>query len=263
MMQPARNGVILRDHALAFGCCEHRGAEAFGELHELRRRAAPVDAQARDQDRTFRLAQHIQRRLEIGAVGTGHDPIRHQRRFGVVVTRLARGLALRKFEMHRPRRGPGCRAHGAAHLLAHGLGVDGRAPLHDRLVNRQLVDALAQPGLVSGAGIGIGDRDQRRAVEKRVRHAIDHVGGARSARRETNPRTAGEIAPGRGQHGAGDFLFHQEKTHLPLTRRFHQFNRLAARVTDDERRAGILESCGQHFDGCGHCGFSRSVREVR
>ena len=37
------------------------------------------------------------------------------------------------------RRGP----HGAAHLLAHGLGVDRRAPFHDRLVHRELVDALA------------------------------------------------------------------------------------------------------------------------
>ncbi len=35
------------------------------------------------------------------------------------------------------------------------------------------------------------------------------------------PGTASQVAPGRGQHGAGDFLFHQEKAHLALTRRFH------------------------------------------
>ena len=151
--------VILWDHALAFGRGEHRRAEPLGEPHELGRRAAPVDAEARNQDRTFRLAEHVQRRLEIGAVGTGDDPIWHQRRLGGVVAGLARGLALRKFEMHRAGRSAGCGAHGAAHLLAYRLGVDGRAPLHDRLIDRQLVDALTQSRLVRRTRIGIGDRD--------------------------------------------------------------------------------------------------------
>ena len=136
----------------------------------------------------FALAEHVERRLEIGAIRTGHDPIRHQRRLGGIVAGLARGFALRKFEMHRAGRRRGRGAHGAAHLLAHGLGVDGRAPLHDRLVHRKLVDALAQAGLIGGAGIGVGDRDQRRAVEKRVRHAVDHIGGAGAARRQANAR---------------------------------------------------------------------------
>ena len=249
--------MILRDHALAFGGGEHRRAEPFGEFHELRRRAAPVDAEARDQDRPLGLAEHVERRLEIGAVRAGRDPVRHQRRLGGVVAGLARGLALRKFEMHRAGRRPGRGAHGAAHLLAHGLGVDGRAPFHDRLVDRELVDALAQPGLVGRPRIGIGDRDQRRAVEEGMRHAVDHVGGAGPARRQANARAAGDVAPGRGQHGAGHLLFHQQKPHLTLARRFHQLDQFAAGMADDERRAGILERRGQHFDGRRHSQVSR------
>ena len=154
--------------------------------------------------------------------------------------------------MHRAWRYRGRGAHGAAHLLAHGLGVDGGAPLHHRLVNGLLVDALAQPGLVGGTGIGVGDRNQRRAVEESVRHAVDHVGCSGAARRQADAGAAGEIAPGCGEHGAGDFLFHQQKTHLALARRFHQFDRLAARMPDDEGGAGVLERRCEHVDGGGH-----------
>ena len=69
-------------------------------------------------------------------------------------------------------------------------------------------------------------------------------------------------AEGRGQHGGGDFLFHQQKTHLALPRRFHQFHRLATRVSDDEGGAGFLERCCKHFDGGGHCEVSRKFFSV-
>jgi hypothetical protein len=95
-----------------------------------------------------------------------------------------------------------------------------------------------------------------------MRHAVDHIGGARPARRKTNARATGDVAPGRGQHGAGHFLFHQQKTHLALARRFHQLDRLAAGMADDERRAGVLERRGQHFDGRRHSLVSRSVRRT-
>src|SRR5262249_29340057 len=107
--------------------------------------------------------------------------MRHKRRLGKVIASLACCLALRKFEMYGPRRRRGRRAQGPAHLLAHGLSVDGRAPLYDRLIDCVLVDALAQSSLVRWTRIGIGDRDQWRAVEKRVRHAVDHIGGAGTA----------------------------------------------------------------------------------
>ena len=255
--------MILRDHALAFGGGEHRRAQPLGKFHKFRRGAAPINAKSSDQNRPLGAREHIERRFQIGAIRPGCDPVRHQRRLGHVIAGLARRLALRKFEMHRAGRRSGRRAHGAAYLLAHSLGVDGRAPLHDRLIDRELVDALAQAGLVSRPRIGIGDRDQRRAVEKGVRHTVDHVGGARSARGQANARAAGDVAPGRSQHGAGHFLFHQQKTHLALARRFHQFDRLAARMPHDERRAGVLERRGQHFDGRRHCQVSRSVVPAR
>ena len=198
------------------------------------------------------LIEHVERRLEVGAVGTRRNPVRHQRRLGDVVAGFARGLALRKFEMHRARRRRGRRAHGAAHLLAHGLGVDDGAPLHDRLVDRLLVDALAQAGLEGRARIGVGDRDQRRAIEESVRHAVDHVGRTGPARGEAYSGAAGEVAPGRGQHRAGDFLLHQEKPHLSLACRFHQFHRFTAGMADDEGRAGVPERGGEHFDSGGH-----------
>ena len=96
-----------------------------------------------------------------------------------------------------------------------------------------------------------------------MRHAVDHVGGAGAAGGQADAGAAGEVAPGRGQHGAGHFLFHQEKPHLALTCGFHQFDRLAARMTHDERRAGVFERGGQHFDGRRHCQFSRSLRRRR
>ena len=41
-------------------------------------------------------------------------------------------------------------AHGAAHVLAYGLGVNGRVPLRHRGIERKLVEPLAQAGLVGG-----------------------------------------------------------------------------------------------------------------
>ena len=43
-----------------------------------------------------------------------------------------------------------------------------------------------------------------------------------------------------------------QKTHPALARGFHQLDRFAAGMADDERRAGVLERCGQHFDGRRH-----------
>ena len=49
--------MVLRDHALALRRGEHRRAEPFGELHELRRRLAPENAEAGEQDRPPRARQ--------------------------------------------------------------------------------------------------------------------------------------------------------------------------------------------------------------
>ncbi len=95
-----------------------------------------------------------------------------------------------------------------------------------------------------------------------MRYAVDHVGRARSARRQADAGAAGEVAPRRSQHGAGDFLLHQQKTHLALPCRFHQFHRLATGVSDDEGGAGFLERCRKHFDGGGHCKISREFFSV-
>ena len=244
--------MVFRDRALALGRGEDRRAELLGELHELRRRLAPVDAEADQQDRPPRPLEHVERRLEVGAVRTGKHEVRHQRRLGQVVAGLPRGLALRQLEMDRAGRRPRRGAHGAAHLLAHHLGVDGGAPLHDRLVDGELVEALAQADLVGRPRIGIGDGDQRRTVEIGVGDAVDHVGGAGAAGRHADAGAAGDVAPGRGQHGARHLLLHQQEPHLALARRLHQLDRLAAGMSDDEGRARLLECGRQHFDARGH-----------
>ena len=51
--------------------------------------------------------------------------------------------------MNRTGRLAGRGAHGAADLLTHGLGIDRGAPLDDRIVDRELVDALTQTDLES------------------------------------------------------------------------------------------------------------------
>ena len=114
-----------------------------------------------------------------------------------------------------------------------------------------------RPGLVGGPRVGVGDGDQRRAVEQRVGDAVDHVGGAGSARREAHAGAAGDLAPGRGQHGARHLLLHQQEAHLPLPAGLHQLDQLAAGVADDERRARLLEGGGKHLDGRGHARSSR------
>src|SRR5262245_30091405 len=93
--------MVLRNHALAFSGGEHWGAEPLGELYELCRSTAPIDAEASDQDWPPGLAEDVERRLEICAVRSWHDPIRPERWFGGVVTSLAHRLALRELEMHR------------------------------------------------------------------------------------------------------------------------------------------------------------------
>lgn len=82
--------------------------------------------------------------------------------------------------------------------------------------------------------------------------AVDHVGGAGTAGRQADAGTAGDVAPGRGQHGAGHLLLHEQEAHLALAGRLHQLDRLAARMADDKRRTGILEGAREHFNGRRH-----------
>src|ERR1700679_3832488 len=93
----------------------------------------------------------------------------------------------------------------------------------------------------------------RKPVSKVEREYVSviAISGERSRKACATPLTM-LAAPGRSQHRAGDFLLHQEKPHLSLARRFHQFHRFTAGVADDERRAGVPECGCEHFDSGGH-----------
>ena len=82
--------------------------------------------------------------------------------------------------------------------------------------------------------------------------AVHHVGGAGAAGRHADAGTAGDVAPGCGEHRAGDLLLHQQEPHLALACRLHQLDRLAAGMPDDERRPRLLECARHHLDGRGH-----------
>ena len=115
-----------------------------------------------------------------------------------------------------------------------------------------MVDALAQAHFMLGNGIAIGDGDQRSTVEIGVRHTVDHVRGAGAAGGEADAGSAGDFAPGGGEHGAGHFLLHQDEAHVALTRRLHQLDGFTAGMADDERRARFLERIRHHFNGRRH-----------
>ena len=254
MMQPARNGwssgitplhfVVVSTGAPSRSANFTNSAEALHQIH----------AQADEQDRPpARDASMSSAGLRSARSGPGIIEVRQQRRLGDVSSPASRVVSLCG---NSKCTGPGGVA--VAVRMARrtcwrtDLGVDRGAPFHDRLVDRELVEALAQPDLVGRPRIGIGDRDQRRAVEKSVGDAVDHVGGAGPACRQADAGAAGDVAPGRGQHGAGDLLLHQQEPHLALARRLHQLDQFAAGMPDDEGRAGILERGRQHFDRGGH-----------
>ena len=66
------------------------------------------------------------------------------------------------------------------------------------------------------------------------------------------PGRAGDVAPGRRQHRAGRLLLDQDEAHPAIAGGLHQFDRLAAWVSDDERRPGLVERLGHDFNGARH-----------
>ena len=154
--------------------------------------------------------------------------------------------------MHRSGSGRCCSAHGTAKLLANGAGVDCRAPFDKGRIDRELIDALPQADLVSWLRVAVGQEDERRAIEKRMRRTVHHVGRAGAPCRETDAGRAGDLAPSRREHRAGRFLLHQDEAHVALARSFHQFDGLAARMPDEKRCPSGLESIGHHFNSCRH-----------
>jgi hypothetical protein len=66
----------------------------------------------------------------------------------------------------------------------------------------------------------------------------------------THPRTAGNLAPCCRQHCASHFLLHQNKAHVLRLGSFHQFNRLAAWMANNERGSHLLESSGHFLNSC-------------
>ena len=250
--QPADNAarsqrVIFGDGAFAFRGGEHRRAEALGQRGELRRCAIPEDAEPDQDDGLARLGQHVERHFQAGPIGLRLEEVRHKGA-AVGLPGVARRLALRQVELDRTRWPAGRLAHSPPHLLAHGFGVDGRAPLHQRSIEGDLIDFLTQARGVGRCRILVGDGDQRRAIERSIGDAIDHVGCARPARRQAHARRAGDLTPGRSEHCAGDFLLHEEERHVALARGVDQLDELAAWMTDDEGRSGFLERIRKHLD---------------
>ena len=125
--------------------------------------------------------------------------------------------------------------------------VDGGTPLHHRSVQGDLVDALAQANGVGRRRILIRDGNQWRAIEEGVGDAVDHVGRTWPPGRQANAWRTRNLAPGGREHGACDFLLHQDETHVALAQRFHQFDGLPARMAGNERRAGLLDGIGNDF----------------
>jgi len=170
--------VVLRDHAFAFRGGEHRCTDTFRKFHEIGRCSCPKDAEAGEQHRPLRQCEHIEGGFQVRAIGTRVQNIRYERRLDRIVACLPRRFALRQFEMHWPGRHGRGGSDRAPDLLANCAGVNGRAPFHDRRIDCELIDALAQADLVSRPRIAIRDRDKRSTVKEGVGDAVDHVCGA-------------------------------------------------------------------------------------
>jgi len=66
-----------------------------------------------------------------------------------------------------------------------------------------------------------------------------------------------DLSPRRSQHAASNFLFHQQKTHLALSRCFHQLDRFSARMSDDEWCADLVEGFSEDLNRGRHPRNSR------
>ncbi len=83
--------------------------------------------------------------------------------------------------MHRARGGGGRYTDSPPQLLFDRGRVNRCRPFDNRLHNCLLVKPLTQADLLFGVGITVGNRNQRRPIQKCMGNTIDHVGCARSA----------------------------------------------------------------------------------
>ena len=101
-----RKRMVARDRVLAVERGRDRNLQRFGERHQLGRRAGCAHAAARDDDRTLRLLQMLQRRRDAGIIGRRTER-RHPRKL-----RLAQRLHLRLLGIDLPSLPRNCRCTG-------------------------------------------------------------------------------------------------------------------------------------------------------
>jgi hypothetical protein len=124
----------------------------------------------------------------------------------------------------------------AERALGHGRGV-GRAhprlPLRDRREQRAQVELLMGHDLVPVDRQLAGERDDRRAVQVRVRHAGDEVGRARSEGRETRPGQAGAARHRLGHERRIRLVLREDELETRLAEALDEVDDLSTGVTED------------------------------
>ena len=191
IIAPARSGWSSGISALRLGRRQDRRPEPLGQRDHRRRSRGPRArrcparmigrrARASISSAGFRLSRSGRSAATFGSSGTSAGQ----------VGRLLERLVGRQVELDRPRRRRGHHPHRAAQGVPHGPRPDRRVPLGDRVVQRKLIEPLAQAGRVGRRAVLVGDRDQRAAVHPGVGDAVDHVGGAGRPRRHADARAS-------------------------------------------------------------------------
>ena len=244
--------MVLRNRALDLGRGQNRGAQPLGEGDEPIRCLVPQHPEPREHDGASGAAKHVERNAEAAGVRLDRDPFAEQRRTARGLRRLGPGLVRGNVDVNRAGRRRRRGSKRPANLGPDRTGVERRLPLRDRGVEPLKVEDLPEPGLVGVTRVLVGQRHEGCAVQPGMGDAVDHVRRARPPGRGAHAGTAGDLAPGRGQHRARDLLLHQDVAHVARPRGVHQLDGLSPRVPGDERGAAREEGVGQYFDGGAH-----------
>ena len=223
-------------------CHRDGNAGALRELAHERHRAREHDAVPGEDDRPARAVDELERRAAIGVGDRGarDADVAGVRRRRLLVVELARRLlrVLGDVDEH----GAGPARGGDGEGLAHGLG-DVFGARHQVVVLGDRQRDAGDVGFLEGvrsdeaAADLSGDADNRRRVHHRGRDAGDHVGRARSGRRDGDPDAAARARVSVGHVRRTLFVPHEDVPDRKVEHRVVGRKNGPAGVAEDVRHA--------------------------
>ena len=236
--RPDAERVVVRQQPLRLRREDRRDRPRLDETAQRRRDLTVEGVETGEQHRSPAVAEEREGGFDRAAVGRNGRPQGGVGRLRRGVGRLRRGALLggdvaRDFEEDRTASGT---HHDPHRALGHGRrvrGVHPSLPLRDRREERPQVELLVRNELEAVDRQLAGERDDRRAIEVRVRDAGHEVGRARPEGRETDARRPGAARHRLGHEGRAGLVPREHELEAGLAETLDEVHHLAARVPED------------------------------